>query len=458
MSSVIEDIAAWSAAGQDFSAVARQRAVHAIADTIGCMIAGADDFSTEAVRQGLSSAIGANGPAHVAGGGTAEPTVAALVNGTAAHALDFDDNFAPAMSHASAVLVPAILAVAEATDAGGSELIDAYLIGLEAQAWVGQGMRPWHYTAGWHATATVGAIGTAAATAWLVGRDAPTIARAMSLATSTACGLKGQFGTPVKPFHAGVAARAAVEAALFAKAGLTGRLDILEAPQGFLELFGAGEAPGWSDAGPGARHVIEEDGLMPKRHPCCGSTHLAVDMILDLRREHGFSAEDVASIALRVGIANARNLAYPDPQNEMEARFSMQYCVARALRQDVLSVRDFTPEAVFDPSVRALLPITSMTPFSVEEERAEPRRAHEITLSLKDGRRFFAKRKHAKGTIQFPFTDGERLAKFRDCCGGTRQADDLYAAIDDLDQASTVAALGAGLSGDDRLVQQAALG
>ena len=142
--------------------------------------------------------------------------------------------------------MPALLAVALARGASGRSLVDAYLVGLEAQAAVGRGVNPSHYTLGWHATSTVGCIGTAAGVAWLNGLDATGIARAMSLAVSMAAGVKGQFGTPAKPLHAGLAARNAVEAAALAACGMTGRIDILEAPQGFRELFGEPDATGWA--------------------------------------------------------------------------------------------------------------------------------------------------------------------------------------------------------------------
>jgi 2-methylcitrate dehydratase PrpD len=425
MPSVIEVIAEWSASEHRFSDLARLRAKHAIADTIGCMVAGVDDFSTQAVRGAFAAEIGASGPSLVIGGGRASTVVAALVNGTAAHALDYDDNFRPAISHASAVLVPALLAIAQASQADGRSLIDAYLVGLEAQAAVGRGVNPSHYTAGWHATSTVGAIGTAGGAAWLMGLGASGIARAMSVAVSMAAGVKGQFGTPAKPLHAGLAARNAVEAARLAAAGMTGRLDILESPQGFLELFGGRDASGWADLTLASPHVIESHGLTPKRHPCCGSTHNTIDAILDLRARHGFTAGQVAAVKAHVGIANVRNLAYPEPANDMQARFSMQYCVALALLQDGLRLADFTPEAVARPEVRRLLPRTTMTAYSREEELAAGGRPpHRVTVQLSDGRVLEAERRAARGSMADPFDDMDRRLKFADCCA--RRLDETH--------------------------------
>lgn len=428
MASIIEAIARWSRSGVEFSDLARQRARHAIADTIGCALAGAGDPSVQAVRAAFAGSIAEGPRCTLVGGGQAAEALSALVNGTAAHSLDYDDNFRPGASHASAVLVPALLGPALARGASGRMLVDAYLVGLEAQAAVGRGVNPSHYAAGWHSTSTVGCIGTAAGVAWLRGLDEAGIARAMSLAVSMAAGVKGQFGTPAKPLHAGLAARNAVEAAALAECGMTGRLDILEAPQGFRELFGGPAATGWDGVAIGAPHVIESEGLMPKRHPCCGSTHNAVDIVLDLKVQHGFAAGEVAAVETLVGLVNQRNLVYPRPEDEMQARFSMQYCIALALLKDRLELSDFTADAVGAESVRELLPRIAMTSHPPETERGRPL-PHRVTIRLADGRVLSGERSEAKGTIADPFDDADRRAKFADCCLSTLaagEADSLY--------------------------------
>jgi len=445
MPNIIEAIARWSRSAAGFSDLARLRARHAIADTIGCMLAGVDDPSVQAVRSAFAGSI-ADGPrCNVAGGGLAVEALSALVNGTAAHALDYDDNFRPAASHASAVLVPALLGPALARGVSGRLLVDAYLVGLEAQAAVGRGVNPSHYATGWHATSTVGCIGTAAGVAWLRGLDEAGIARAMSIAVSMASGVKGQFGTPAKPLHAGLAARNAVEAAALAECGMTGRPDILEAPQGFRELFGGPDAAGWDEVSIGTPHAIESDGLMPKRHPCCGSTHNAVDIVLDLKAAHGFEAAEVVAVETLVGIVNRRNLAYPRPEDEMQARFSMQHCVALALLKDRLELSDFSPAAISAGPVRSLLPRIAMTAHSQEEERAAGRPPpHRVTVRLADGRVLSGERGDAKGTIADPFDDADRRAKFADCCRGTLDAAEtarLHDRLDRLGEQETLAFL-----------------
>ncbi|MFE8102644.1 MmgE/PrpD family protein [Brenneria goodwinii] len=428
---VVETIAAWCVRKAPFSQAARQGAREAIIDTLACLYAGRHDFSSRAVRQ----AWAAYQPP--------PPAICALINGTAAHAIDYDDNFAPGMSHASAVLVPALLAAALAEKRGGGDLIDAYLIGLQAQAFVGSVVGASHYTAGWHGTSTVGCIGTAAGVAWLKGLDEQGIARTLSIAVSLAGGVKGQFGTPLKPFHAGMAARNAVDAAELAATGMTGRLDIIEGEQGFYQLFAGkhfqpADIECWLTP---SRHVIESVGVLPKKHPCCGSTHRILDAISDLQALHAFSADDVVKVDTKVGIANRRNLAYPQPENEMQARFSMPYCVSVMLEKGRLSVADFTPQQVARQSAADKLNRVSMTSWSETEEEENDNLPHAVAITLKDGRKLNAQRLNAKGDISDPFSDTDRQRKFADCCAGLADADTLYQRLTRLEQESSLAFL-----------------
>ncbi len=440
MATVLEKIATHVVSRRQFSEHAATLAQQAIVDTIGCMIAGVTDPAPRSVAAAFSKDIGSNGASALLTGGRASPSVAALVNGTAAHCLDFDDNFHPARAHASAVLVPALLAIASADSAiSGTQLIRAYLAGLEAQAAVGSGVNPSHYNKGWHGTSTVGCIGAAAGVAVLLGLDDPSVAQAMSIAVSLASGPKGQFGTSVKPLHAGIAARNAVEAACLARAGMTGRLDILERGQGFLDLFGGAEATGWDALCLNETHIIETRGLVTKLHPCCASTHRIIDAALDLQKEHGFSLDEVQRIETKVGRSAVDNLAYPDPADEMQARFSMPYCLAVALSQGRLSLADFTLEAIFRPDIRRHMPKVTMCAYSAEKERGVDRIAHQVTITLVDGRALWRERLHARGSLADPIAEAERKSKFIDCLNWAGTADDgLCTALSSLGRAHSV--------------------
>lgn len=438
MQTVAGSIAAWifadHAAGR-FAASARGRALarDAIVDTLACAWAGRGDDTVARVAQ---VAAATPGPAALFGGGRTEAGLAAMINGTAAHALDFDDNFAPGMSHASAVILPALLAAAPES-ATGRDLIDAWLVALQAQAFVGQGVGPGHYTAGWHGTSTIGPIGTAAGVAWLMGGDQEAVRRALTLACSFASGTKGQFGTPAKPFHAGLAARNAVEAARLAMAGLEGHILAFEGPQGFAEMFRGPSSPGYDCAAIRATsvHVAETVGVVPKLHPCCGSTHFVIDALADLRRSHRIDAEDVVAIETHIGIANLRNLPYIHPKNEMEARFSMTWCMARALRTGRLTLQDFTPEALRAHGGDPLITRLKMTSWTPEEEAAAlpDRLPHRLRLTLSDGRVLEAGRMAPTGALSDPFDPALMAQKFLDCCTDLPGAAQLHERLQELD-------------------------
>lgn len=454
---VAEQMARWfsapHAAGRfAASPEGRRLAVEAIIDTLGCLYAGRADATLAKVAATIPPGTGQS---PLVTGGRADAAFASMVNGTAAHALDFDDNFMPGMSHASAVILPALLAVVR-PETTGAALVDAYLVALQAQAFVGAGLGPGHYTAGWHGTSTVGSVGTAAGVVWLLGGDEAALRRALTLACSFSSGTKGQFGTPAKPFHAGLAARNAVEAARLALAGIEGHARAFEGPQGLAEMFRGPGTPGYDlDAIAGTdRNVIETVGLAPKLHPCCGSTHFVIDALADLRAVRSVDPDAVTRIEVKVGIANARNLPYAYPENEMQARFSMHYCMARALREGQLLLSDFTPDAVLRLRDDPLLARLEMCAYTPEEEVACPhgaRLAHRLRLHMASGEVLEAERTHPTGTLADPFAAGRMRAKFIDCCGGASWAAALHDRLTGLDTLPDLSATARVFAGSDNL-------
>src|SRR2546423_1839633 len=212
---------------------ARAAAARAVLDTVGVALAGAAEPAAEIVRRVLSTEGG--GPCRVLGTTCcAGPANAALANGTAAHALDYDDMCFISLAHPSAPLVAAALAAADAAGTTGRALLDAYVVGFELEARLGRAMNPRHYQRGWHCTSTLGTIGPAAAAARLFGLDSTATGHALAIAASEASGLKENFGTMVKPLHAGLAARNGVLAARLAQAGMTASGAAIGGPQGFL--------------------------------------------------------------------------------------------------------------------------------------------------------------------------------------------------------------------------------
>lgn len=389
------------------------RANRAFADAIACMLAGYMDPATISVLSAVSE-DGA-GRCTVAGhAGFLSDANAALVNGTSAHALDFDDNFLPAATHASAVLVPALLAAGEKVDAHGDRLLDAYVFGLEAQAWLGRRMMPAHYAAGWHATSTIGAIGAAAACARLYRISSLETASALSLATSMASGSKLQFGTSAKPVHAGLAARAGITAAGLARSGVTAFPEAFCGPWGFVNLFGGRTQESPSEDGILA---ILSDGLIQKRFPCCASAHRTIDAILSIMEDHRLNGRDVLAVETTIPDSNYRNLRYDAPQDEMQARFSMQYCASVAVLTGDVTLNDFTPSAVGRPEIRTFMEnvrVESAGPGSDSGNGIWDWPAN-TRLFLKDGGIIARDVDQPLGSPAKPLSQSELSAKLRAC-------------------------------------------
>ena len=397
-------------------------------DVIAVTIPGAVEPATRIVFETVSE-WGA-GPATAIGFGTglAAPW-AALVNGTAAHALDFDDNFDPGKAHATAVLAPAILALAEQEDASGRACLDAYIAGLQILGRVGQGVNPAHRNRGWHATATVGAIGAAAACARLLGLDAEKAGFALSIATSMAAGFMSQFGTMTKPVHAGLAAKSGVIAASLARAGLDAGLETLDGPHGMNRLMVGpdyehlrdtithvehGQNLRFSTEAIGQPLLILSSGFRVKRFPNCGSAHRSMDGLLELRDRYGFDAEEVEAVHVCAPVTHLANLMYTDPQSGLEAKFSLEYGVAVALLTGNAALADFTDDAAIRPEVRALYPRIHRHPV----DKSEGEFPTEVEVVLKDGRRFETKVPMPVGSLAAPFTTDQYWTKLDGCAAG----------------------------------------
>lgn len=410
--------------------LARDRARVAFIDTIACMLAAADEPSTrhvfKALRyngQGICSAVGHSE--------TLSAENAALLNGTAAHALDYDDNFLPAVTHASAVLVPSLLSLGEEVGASGGQLLDAYIVGLEIQAWLGRHMIPSHYAAGWHATSTIGAIGAAAACVRILAMDNQSALGALSLATSMASGSKLQFGSMAKPLHAGLAARAGITAARLAAAGVAANEEPFDGPWGFMALHHSAQ----TDPMPLPDQLsILKDGLAQKRWPCCASAHRSLDAIQALMQEHALKATDIEAIETIIPDSNFRNLRFNSPENDNEARFSMTYCAAVMAIRGTIRLADFKFEALQDREVRHFagkVRMMSAGPHSDEGIGIWDLPATTV-IRTTSGEIFEQSVLHPAGTIHHPLSETDLHQKFSECAGfflSPQQAADLYARL-----------------------------
>ncbi len=347
---------------------------------------------------------------------------AALVNGTAAHALDYDDFSSIMGGHHTVPLMPALIALAEERSLSGRQVLLAYAVGVEVQIRMARALGFHHYDKGWHPTSTLGTFGAAAAVSRLLGLDEAQCATALGIAASMAAGIKANFGTMVKPLHVGQATRNGMLAALLAKDGYDAEAKALEHTQGFLNVFnGAGTFDTELMFAQWAQPLeIEGDTIALKQFPCCGSTHPAITMMLRLAREERITATDVGRIEVLPHGRRLRHTDTPVPQSTLEAKFSVQYVTARALVDGAVRLKDFEGEAYADPAIRALLAVTEARPHPDMADDAEEQWGAEVIVWHRDGRRLSRRIDQLVGRGgDMPMTREELWEKFEDCASRT---------------------------------------
>lgn len=397
-------------------AEARARAGAAVLDTIGVTLAGTVEPAARIVQKVVGTPGGGGGCRVIGTSIMTSPAAAALANGTAAHALDFDDMCFVSLAHPSAPLVPAALAAAELADASGRALLDAYVIGFEIVARLGRLMNPRHYQRGWHCTSTLGTIGAAAAAARLLGLDTAAAGHALAIAASEASGLKENFGTMVKPLHAGLAAQNGVLAALLAAQGMTASEAALDGAQGFLVAFDSEHTTLAESIGDlSDRWEIVESGITVKLYPSCAATHPALDVILELRGQGGFTAREVDRVDVGVDAITPTVLIHDRPATGLEAKFSMPFCAAAAIVFGRVGIDTFDAAMLADDQVSALMRSIRMYVDDTLDANAPPLTQARVVVTLRNGRTLSAAGAGARGYPDRPASGAELDAKFLGC-------------------------------------------
>src|SRR5690242_5804061 len=408
---------------EDCPEAALQGARRAILDCLGVMLAGSVEPAARILQQ-VALAEGGLPLATVVGARRRTGAVwAALCNGTAAHALDFDDTNFALMGHPSAPVLAAALAAGELALADGRAVLHAFLVGFEVETTLAEVINPPHYEHGWHATCTLGTLGAAAAAARLLGLDAAQTRHALAVAASQASGLKENFGTMTKPFHAGHAGRSGVLSALMAREGWTASEHALEGPQGFFNVLGAGKCRLDALGTLGAPWKILTTGVAVKPYPSCACTHSIIDSTLELRRAHGIRPEDVEEVTVGVGEGVPRILIHSRPRTGLEAKFSAQFSAAAALADGRVGLTTFQDERTQDPAIRALMERVKMV---VDPEISTDTERHmwtRLTIRLKDGRSARIDPRPVPGHPANPMSRPALREKFEECAGLVLPAD-----------------------------------
>jgi 2-methylcitrate dehydratase PrpD len=400
---------------EDCPAEAVDIARRAILDCLGVMLAGSIEPAARIVAE-VARAEGGSPLATVVGTPLRTGTVwAALANGTAAHALDFDDTNFAMLGHPSAPVLSAALAAGELVMADGRALVHAFLLGFEVETTMASVMNPPHYEKGFHATGTLGTMGAAAAAARLLGLDAAQTRAALAVAASQASGLKENFGTMTKPFHAGHAARSGVLSALLARDGFTASEQAIEGPQGYFAVLSAGKRDEQVLDSLGAPWKILETGVAVKPYPSCACTHSIIDSALELRRTHRIRPEQVAEVTVGVNAAVPRILIHGNPRSGLEAKFSGEFSAAAALCDGRVGIATFRDDKTDDPAIRELMTRVRLV---VDPEIPSDLERHmwtRVTVRLRDGREVAIAPRPVPGHPGLPLSMDQLREKFMDC-------------------------------------------
>lgn len=373
--------------------------------------------------------------------GHAPAPEAAWINGTAAHALDYDD--VALRGHPSTVLVPALLAEAEALGSTGQEMATAYVAGYEVWADLVDREHGKHHDKGWHPTGIFGPLAAAAACARLRRLDAPSTSAALGIAASRAGGLMANFGTMTKPFHAGCAAHTGVVAARLAALGMSSAADALEHPQGFLNAVSPAGEFDLSETTAGSTWQIVQQGLSIKKYPICFAAHRTVDAMLDLLRERDIRAGQVDCITVSLSVLAAKLLRNDLPQTGLQAKFSIQFAVAAALISGNVGLSELTDKFVLSSAVQDLMKRVEVnTNENYDAEAPVQSVWDQVHVLLLSGERISsAQVKRPRGHPSNPLRPGELRCKFADCLMAGSVAVDgerLFELLNHVEQISSV--------------------
>lgn len=421
-----------------------ETAKRAILDYVGVAIPG----SRQPVAQNLFVWAGKrswDNSATVIGSETRmDPENAALINAASGHALDFDDTSWATIGHPTTVIFPALLGLAEERNCSGKQVLLAYIAGIEVAHKIADLMMPETSENGWHTTGAFYALGTAAAACQLLQLDKDHAVCCMALALSRSGGIRSNFGTQSKPYHAGMAAKAGLEAISLTLGGINSSPTALEGEDGFIQCYaGSPLAKIARDMVKpvlfGSRWDIASRGYAFKKYPNCSGNHPACDAILNLLQEQPLAAEDIETIRCGVSLLGPKELVCDQPQTPVEARFSIQFSLACALTYGRITLAEFTDEIIQDPHMQTLM---SRITMAVDDDLAKlgfiGTAPVKLWITKTSGEQIYIENNLARGNPEKPFTDTEFSDKFMECAKGIVTEDKAEALLHDLFQLDNI--------------------
>ncbi len=393
-------------------------------DGLGLALAGSVAKLGQITSTYLQSMGASRNDATVIGASRKAPTrFAALANGVGIHADDYDDTqlaVAPdrvygLLTHPTAPCLPAALAIAEARGMSGRDLMLAYHVGVEVECKVAEAIAPRHYEDGFHSTGTCGPFASAAAAAKLYGFNADQCARALGIAASEGAGLRENFGTMTKPYHAGRAAESGIVAADLAALGWTASEEILEAPRGFFHAAGGGYDPSAIQDKLGHPWTFASPGVSIKPFPSGSLTHPGMTELLRLIRKNDIQAGQVESVAVGTNKNMPNALIHHHPTDSLQAKFSMEFCMAALLLYGKAGLTEFTDEVVRRSEVQQMIQRVHFGVHPAAEAAGYNKMTTILDIKLKDGRTISGRADFGKGSPTDPMSFDDVAAKFQDC-------------------------------------------
>lgn len=407
----------------DIPQAMRHEAKRALLNWLGCAIGTARHETIDRALAAMAPFAGPPQAALLGRGERLDILNAAFLNGMSSHVLDFDDTHEKAV-HPSAPVFPALLAFGEWRGISGSELLHAFVLGVEVECRIALSVFPEHYDRGWHITGTAGVFGAAAAVGKLLGLTPLQMTWALGIAATQSSGLREMFGTMCKSFHPGQAARNGLAAALLAERDFTSSERGIEAPRGFAHVMSTRFDPAVITTDLGRRFELASN--MYKPYPCGLVIHAVIDGCLELRQIHGLAPEAIERVELRVNPMVLELTGKLTPKTGLEGKFSVYHAAAVALVRGLAGEPQFSDEVVLDPAVVALRERVHATSDPAVTSYLE---AH-VKVRLKDGSELDRHVPHALGTLARPMSDADLEAKFRSLVAPllpTGQVDELIA-------------------------------
>jgi 2-methylcitrate dehydratase PrpD len=410
----------------------------ALVNIVGCALGGADHPAMDMAIAALGPYAGKPTSAVIGRRERFDPLLASLLNGLSSHVHDYDDTLPKNYIHASSPVASALLAYASVNKVSGPDFLHAFILGFEIISRIGNATYPAHYDAGWHSTGSIGVFGAAVAIGKLLGLDAERMTYAVGLAATQGAGIREMFGSMGKGFHPGSSAQRGYMAALLAQQGFTSGRFPLEGPRGFAAVTAAKYDLDKLTVDLGTHFELSDNTYKP--FPCGIVVHPTIDACIQLREMHGFAADDVEAVELRVAplvkdLCNKQQISVG-----LEGKFSIYHAAAIGLGRGKGGHAEFTDEAVNDPALKRIRLLA---------EAKGDRSVHEdgvvVKVRLKDGREVGMHLTESLGNLKRPLSDAQLEAKFRDQAGVVTpaQADEAIRAcwtIDQLDDAARLIA------------------